>query len=59
VAVAHALLTALYYMLCDGVVHHDLGPDHFERLERDAIVKRNIRRLEKLGYQVTLQPMAS
>ena len=59
VAVAHALLTAIYHMLRDGVVHQDLGPDHFERLERDAIVKRNVRCLKKLGYQVTLQPMAS
>jgi transposase len=59
VAVAHALLTAIYYMLRDGVVHRDLGPDHFDRIDREAVVKRNVRRLEKLGYQVSLQPMAS
>jgi transposase len=59
VAVAHALLTALYYMLRDGVLHRDLGPDHFERLDRDGAVTRNVRRLEKLGFQVILQPMAS
>jgi hypothetical protein len=59
VAVAHALLTAIYHMLHDGVVHRDLGPDHFERIDREAIVSRNVRRLEKLGYQVSLQPIAS
>jgi hypothetical protein len=46
-------------MLRDGVVHRDLGADHFDRLDRDASVSRNVRRLEKLGYQVSLQPMAS
>jgi hypothetical protein len=59
VAVAHALLTAIYYMLRDGVVHRDLGPDHFDRLDRDAVISRNVRRLEKLGYHVSLQPIAS
>lgn len=58
-AVAHALLTAIYYMLRDGVIHRDLGAGHFERADRDAMVRRNVRRLEKLGYQVSLQPMAS
>jgi transposase len=59
VAVAHALLTAIYYMLRDGVVHRDLGPDHFDRLNREAVISRNVRRLEKLGYHVSLQPIAS
>lgn len=59
VAVAHALLTAVYYILRDGVVHRDLGADHFDRLDREAVVRRNVRRLEKLGYHVSLQPMAS
>lgn len=59
VAVAHALLTAIYHVLRDGVAHRDLGPDHFELIDREAIVKRNVRRLEKLGYQVSLQPIAS
>jgi hypothetical protein len=59
VAVAHALLTAIYYMLRDGVAHRDLGPDHFDRIDREAVVKSNVRRLEKLGYHVSLQPLAS
>jgi transposase len=59
VAVAHALLTAIYYMLRDGVVHRDLGPDHFDRLNREAVISRNVRRLEKLCYHVSLQPIAS
>jgi transposase len=46
-------------MLRDGVVHHDLGADHFDRIDPEAVVKRNVRRLERLGYHVSLQPMAS
>ena len=34
VAVARAILTAVYIMLKCGVDYHDLGPDHFQRTER-------------------------
>jgi len=55
VAVAHSLLVAIYHMLKEGTVHHDLGSDHFERLNREQIARRALRRLERLGYQVTIQ----
>jgi transposase len=29
VAVAHSLLVAIYHMIKDGTLHHDLGSDHF------------------------------
>jgi len=59
VAVAHALLTVIYHMLRDGTVYHDLGPGHFDRLDRDAIVRRSIRRLERLGLRVTIEQPAA
>jgi transposase len=55
VAVAHSLLVAIYHMLKQGTVHDDLGSDHFERLDREQIARRAVRRLERLGYQVTIQ----
>jgi transposase len=55
VAVAHSLLVAIYHMLKEGTFHQDLGSDHFERLNREQIARRAVRRLERLGYQVTLQ----
>jgi transposase len=58
VAVAHSLLVAIYHMIKDGTLHHDLGSDHFERLDRGQIARRAIRRLERLGYQVTIQEAA-
>ena len=59
VAVAHSLLVAIYHMIKDGTLHHDLGSDHFERLDRGQIARRAVRRLERLGYQVTIQEAAS
>jgi len=59
IAVAHAILVAIYHMLKDGTAYGDLGADYFEHLDREAIVKRSIRRLEHLGYQVTLQEVVA
>jgi transposase len=58
IAVAHALLVTIYHMLKNGTHYVDLGPDHFENLNREAVVRRSVRRLEKLGYQVSIQPAA-
>jgi transposase len=58
IAVAHAILVVIYHMLKDGTAYRDMGSDYFERLDREAIVRRSIRRLENLGYQVTLQEAA-
>lgn len=56
-AVAASILTAIYHMLRDGVVHQDLGIDHFERRPAEAKTKRLVAQLGKLGYQVSLQPI--
>jgi transposase len=53
--VAAAILTAIYHMLKDGTVHHDLGANHFDRRPTQVRVKHLIAR--KLGYQVQLQPL--
>ena len=36
-----------------------LGADYFDQRRPEATAKRLTRRLEKLGYQVTLQPTAA
>lgn len=58
VAVAASMLTAVYYMLRDGLVYHDLGPNHFAQRDRTRIAKYHARRLEDLGYVVTIQEAA-
>jgi transposase len=57
-AVGHTILVALYHMLRDGVPYHDLGPLYFDERDRRATVRRAVRRLEALGYQVTLETAA-
>jgi transposase len=55
-AVAHAVLVALYHMLRDHVPYSDLGADYFDRLDTERLQRRYVQRLEQLGYSVTLTP---
>jgi transposase len=55
VAVAHALLVAIYHMLKDGTVYQPLDANHFDHIDRNAVIRRSIRRLERLGLTVTVQ----
>jgi transposase len=55
VAVAHTIITIVYCMLRDGTHYQDLGPTYFDQRDRQAVVRRSIRRLERLGYTVTLE----
>ncbi len=54
VAVAASMLTSAYHMLRDDADYHDLGPDHFDALDRKRSVGRLVRRLNSLGYEVGL-----
>lgn len=55
VAVAHTMLVTIYHMLCRGTSYHDLGSNYFEERDPKTVVRRSVRRLERLGYTVTLQ----
>jgi transposase len=57
-AVAASILTAIYHMLKDGTFHQDLGAAYFDRRSPETKVKRLARQIAKLGYEVTLQPIA-
>jgi len=59
VAVAHALLVIIYHMLKDGTRHHDLGRNYYDERDKQMVVKRTVKRLEALGYKVTVEPAAS
>ncbi len=58
VAVAHSLLTIIYHMLRDGTLYEDLGPNYFDERDRQATLRRSVRRLERLGYRVTVEAAA-
>jgi transposase len=59
VAVAASMLTAIYYILRDGVAYHELGGQYFEHLDRSKVTQRLVKRLRDLGYAVQLDPVAA
>jgi transposase len=59
VAVAHSILVIAYHLLKEeGTVYRDLGPNYFDERSKEATTKRSVKRLERLGYKVTLEPAA-
>ena len=55
-AVAHTLLVIIYHMLRDHLPYADLGPEYFDRLDKARVERHHVRRLEQLGYTVSLSP---
>lgn len=56
VAVAHMLLVIAYHVISRGEPYAELGANHFDELARDRVRQRLTRRLEALGYRVSLEP---
>lgn len=56
VAVAHALLVIIYHVLVRNEPYKELGGDYFDKQDPETTAKRLVKRIEKLGYQVTFQP---
>ncbi len=56
VAVSHSVLVIIYHMLRDQTDYHDLGSTYFETLDKERVRSFAVRRLESLGYDVTLHP---
>jgi transposase len=59
VAVAHTILTIAYALLRHPGAYQDLGPHYFDERDRQAVERRCVRRLEALGFKVTLEPDAA
>jgi len=58
-AVAHSLLIVIYHVLRTKQPYADLGADYFDQLDATRIERHHVRRLEQLGYTVTLTPLAA
>ena len=58
VAVAAAMLTAIYGMLRDRTPYRDLGPHHFADEEKKALTNHLLRRLRGLGVDVEVRAAA-
>jgi transposase len=59
VTVAHKILVAVYHMLSQKVPYKDLGDVYLDKLNQHQLTRNLIRRLERLGYCVTVQPQAA
>ena len=57
-AVAHVLWVIAYQMLKRKENYRELGADHFDRIDVGRIRRSLVRRLERLGHRVTLEPLA-
>ncbi len=57
VALAHRILVIVVHVLTSGQPYQDLGPTYHDERDRIQIVRRTVKRLEKLGYRVTIDPV--
>jgi transposase len=56
IAVARTILQSAWHVLSKGVDYKELGGDYFDKLHGDKTRNNLIKRLQKLGYEVTLVP---
>jgi len=59
IAVAHSLLVVVYHVLRTKRPYAELGGNYFDQLDATRLEHHHVRRLEQLGYTVTLSPIAA
>ncbi len=55
-AVGHRILIICWKIIRDGGVYRELGGSHYDRLHPDRSARRLTRRLQQLGFEVTIKP---
>jgi transposase len=55
VAVAHTILACAYHLLKNRTTYEELGDAYFDERDKEAIQRRLVRRLEEIGYTVTVE----
>ncbi len=58
VAIEHAMLVAIWNMLTTGALYSYPGDDFYTRLNPDKAKNRALDQLKKMGYSVSLAPLA-
>jgi transposase len=56
IALGHTILVIVYTLLTRKQPYQDLGAAYVDSLEQQRVERRLVRRLERLGYRVSLQP---
>jgi hypothetical protein len=46
-------------MIKDGTTYNELGSDYFGKLNEKDILRRTVKRIESLGYRVTLEEISA
>ena len=59
VAVAHEVLTIIYYLLTRHTRYQDLGVHYLEERNRRELQRQAVRQLTRLGFNVQLHPKAA
>ena len=57
VAIAHSMLLAIYHMIKNNADYKELGSIFTEERTAEVAVRAHIRKLERLGYSVSLTPL--
>jgi transposase len=57
VAVEHSILVIAYHLLKRHEAYRELGGDYFDQRRPEATSNRLVKRLERMGFQVSLQAM--
>jgi transposase len=58
IAVAHAILVIIYSMLRNHTTYRDFGQDYFDQINHQSVLDRAMRRIQRLGYNVILEPVS-
>jgi transposase len=58
IAVAHSMLIIAYTMLKTGRPYQELGGAYLEQINKDQLQRYYVKRLQRLGLNVTVQPAA-
>jgi transposase len=58
-AVAHSIVVSAFHMLSRHESYRELGASYFDDHRRAHLVDQLTRRIERLGYRVTLEPVAA
>jgi transposase len=58
VAVGHTILVVAYEMLRHGTTYQEMGGHYLDERDRAARERRLVHNLERLGYKVSLEPLA-
>jgi transposase len=56
VATARHILVIVYHLLAGEQPYKDLGPQFYDKRNKERSIKRHVRRLEQLGFTVALEP---